>query len=271
MPAGLLWTNGVQLYYRDEGSGAPLVFLHGGLLDSRMWDDQVAFFRTAYRTIAYDARGHGRSEQAPGVVEYHTDLKGLLQRLDAEPAWLVGQSLGARTALCCALEYPDAVRGLVLVAPGLPGYTFSLEVQLASRELGQALRNGNPTRAADIFLRQWVIGTRRNISQVSPRMVERARAMIVDNLTRPSPGETQFNEPRAIERLGEISVPTLVVCGAADAPDILAVADQIATRVAGARKELIPGVAHALNMEIPDRFNQIVREFLLTPRRDGAF
>ncbi len=262
MSTGLIRTNGVQLYYREEGNGVPLVFLHGGLLDSRMWDDQVAFFRTAFRAIAYDARGHGQSEQAPGPVEYHTDLKGLLQRLDAEPAWLVGQSLGARTALSFALEYPGAVRGLVLVAPGLPGYTFSLQVQLASRELGEALRAGDPQRAADIFMRQWIIGTRRNISQVSPRLVERARAMILNNLNRPSPLETQFNEPRAIDRLGEITVPTLVVCGTEDAPDILTVAERIATRVTGARKELVPGVAHALNMEIPDQFNQLVLEFM---------
>jgi 3-oxoadipate enol-lactonase len=98
------------------GGGAPLVFLHGGLLDSRMWEDQVSFFRTVFRTIRYDARGYGPSERTPGVFGPHEDLHGLLKVVNAEPAFLVGQSLGARTAVSFALEHPSAVRALVLVS-----------------------------------------------------------------------------------------------------------------------------------------------------------
>lgn len=240
----------------------PLVFLHGGLLDSRMWDDQIAYFRTAFRTIAYDARGHGRSEPTPDVVEYHADLLDLLQQLDAVPAFLIGQSLGARTAINFALEYPDAVRGLVLVAPGLAGYTFSMQVSRASSDLAAALRENQPERASEIFMRLWVVGPRRNIGQVSPGVVERVRRMVLDNLMRPSAMEMQLAEPHAIDRLAEIKVPTLVVCGEEDVPDVLTIAHLIATRVAGARSVLFPGVAHALNMEIPDRFNRLVLDFL---------
>ena len=81
--------NGARLPYEIAGSGFPLVLVHAGVADRRMWDDQVAAFAGRYRTIRYDLRSFGESVGAPGPFSHHADLRALLDGLEIERAHLV--------------------------------------------------------------------------------------------------------------------------------------------------------------------------------------
>ena len=253
--------NGTALWYEDSGEGPPLVLIHAGIADSRMWDGQVAAFAQRYRVIRYDVRGFGRSPMPPGPYSNVEDLHALLQTLGVERASLVGLSMGGGIALDFALEYPEMVDALVLAASGLGGFQWSDALKQDWAEEDAALEAGDLARAAEINLRMWVDGPARTPDEVDPAVRARVREMLLA-ASHADDGEQQRLEPPAIARLGEIRVPALVIVGDRDQPDMLAVADRLAGGIAGARKVVVPGVAHMVNMERPEEFSRMVRDFL---------
>src|SRR5919108_2756135 len=101
---GFLETNGARIYHEVEGLGEPILFVHAGVADLTMWDDQVAAIRDAYRCIRYDTRGFGRTETAPVPFSNRADIAALLDHVGEASAHLVGLSRGAMIALDFALE-----------------------------------------------------------------------------------------------------------------------------------------------------------------------
>src|ERR671913_2365380 len=98
--------NGARVYYEVAGEGEPLVLVHAGIADSRMWEDQLTAFADRYRVIRYDMRGFGRTEIVEGPFSHHEDLHSLLnfEGLDRVP--LRGCSMGGGAVLAFALQYP---------------------------------------------------------------------------------------------------------------------------------------------------------------------
>ncbi len=113
---GVASVNGARLYYEVAGGGFPLVLNHAGLANCRMWDDHIEVFAQHYRVIRWDFRGYGKSPMVPGPFSGRADLQGLLRALGVGRAHVLGLSLGGRIAIDFALEYPDMVAGLILVA-----------------------------------------------------------------------------------------------------------------------------------------------------------
>ena len=252
---------GAPHYYEVVGNGYPLVLIHEGIADSRMYDPQVEAFAAEFQVIRYDVSGFGRSEIPSAPFTNHGVLLGLLQRLGVERAHLLGMSMGGGIALDLALTHPEMVSALVLAAAGVGGSTPSSEVRAKWGEIGAALERRDLDGAVELGLRMWVDGPRRRADQVDPAVRERLRRMMAANFARPEV-EPRPLEPPAIERLGDIRVPTLVVVGDSDVPDIVEQADMLARGITGARKVVIPGVAHVPNLERPDDFNRLVLDFL---------
>jgi len=258
--------NGARLHYDIRGAGRPLVLIHAGIAHLEMWDGQVDALAQQYQVIRYDVRGEGQSVDSPGRYTDHDDLRELLTYLGLERVILVGASNGGRIAIDFTLAYPNVVQALVLVASAVTGYEYQY-VDEATEQLDAAIdtamEQGNMALAAELEIQLWVDGPQRTPDQVDPQVRARALAMNLHNLSlSPRRGEKQQPEPPMIERLEEIKVPTLVVAGDQDIPDMLAMADLLARRVAGAKKVVLPGASHMLSVEQPDRFNQIVLEFL---------
>jgi len=111
--------NGVELAYEEAGSGHPLLLIHAGIADRRMWDDTQGAFADRYRVIRPDLRGYGDTPAATEPFTNWRDLAGLLRALDAVPAHVVGVSMGGSAVLDLAVAEPGLVDRLVLVAPGL--------------------------------------------------------------------------------------------------------------------------------------------------------
>jgi pimeloyl-ACP methyl ester carboxylesterase len=263
---GFVELPGAQLYYEIAGTGEPLVFLHGGYLDGRMWDEQFQFFAQHYQAIRYDMRYSGKSKTAPSTEPYtpYQDLYDLLQALHIPKATLIGLSGGARFALDYAIAYPDLVQKLILVSPGMSGYTFIDEwSQERSRELRQAFLQKDPANVIEIFLRMWTDGPYRTPEQVNPAVRERVRAIAIHtfSLNNPAPNFKELDPP-AIGRLAEVHAPTLVVLGDKDTSDIHAIGKLLQDHLPTTEQVIIPDVGHILVMEKPAEFNAVVDRFL---------
>jgi pimeloyl-ACP methyl ester carboxylesterase len=257
--------DGAKLYYEVRGEGHPLLLLHAGVADSRMWDDQFGTFTQHYTVVRYDLRGFGKSQVPPGQFAHHDDAARLLSTIGIEKAHVVGASFGGYVAVDLALAYPGMVASLVLSAPIISGYEpSSEELRNFFAEEEEALNRGDLVGATELNLRMWVDGPHRKPEQVNPDVRERVCEMQMCAFALPVPedAERRTLTPPAITRLSEIQVPTLIISGDQDVPEFVEVSDLIAAGISGAKKVLIHGVAHLPSLEQPQSFNRTVLEFL---------
>jgi pimeloyl-ACP methyl ester carboxylesterase len=263
--AGHAEVNGARLYYEIAGEGHALVLLHGGLVDSGLWDPQFPVFARRYRTIRYDLRGFGRSSPAEGSYSHFDDLSALMARLGVERAHVLGLSMSGTVALDFALAHPSLTTALVHVAGGLSGYQPE-SVTEQERELFEgeeaAYERGDMAEAVALTLRLWTVGPTRTPDAVAPEILARVREMSERLYARGEATPTRKLEPPAAERLREVRAPTLLVHGDRDVSHIAEVAERIEAGIPGARRVVIPDTAHHLNLERPEEFNRVVLAFL---------
>jgi pimeloyl-ACP methyl ester carboxylesterase len=260
---GFAAVEGGQLFYEVAGEGPPLVLIHAGIADSRMWDDQLDTFAARFTTVRYDVRGFGRSDLPTGDYANHDDLGGLFGQIGLERAALVGVSMGAEIAAEFALTYPERVTALVLVASRLARPTASEALRRGWDDVEAAYEAGDIPLAVELELRMWVDGPRRSPDQIDPAVRERVRVMDTDLFRRgEGAGDARPLEPPASARLAEIRAPTLIIAGDHDVADVVESIDQLVASIPGARQAIVPGTAHLPSMERPNEFNRIVLDFL---------
>jgi pimeloyl-ACP methyl ester carboxylesterase len=254
-----------HLAYLDAGSGPPVVLLHGGGLDHRMWDDQVAALAAEFRVLAVDARGHGWSATPTGPFRHVDDLAVLLRRLELGPAALVGLSMGASTALDTAVEHPDLVRAVVVVGagPGVPTFTDPFVLGIFA-ELQHAAEAQDPDRWLEAYLR-FGAGPHRTPADVDPQVDARSREMLQHTL-REHIGTTAPVLPTPVadtaQRLPTMAAPVLAITGDLDSADHIRMAGDVARTVPDGRLATVAGTAHYPNMERPAEFTAILLDFL---------
>ena len=261
---GFAPTNGAQLYYEIAGTGQPMILIHAGVADCRMWDDQFATFAQQYRTIRCDLRGFGRSAMPSGRFSHHDDLAGLLDFLQVDQAIVLGVSFGGKVAVDFALAYPQRVTALVLGAPSIGGAEPTERIIQFWEEEETAVEQGNLATAVALNLHLWVDGIYRQPDEVDAAVRQKVAQMqreIFEMAVPDDVAEVRL-EPVAYGRLGEITAPTLVLVGNLDLPEKVAEAAWLAQQLPNAQHAVIPGVAHMLNMEKPVLFNQLVLDFL---------
>jgi 3-oxoadipate enol-lactonase len=260
---------GKELWYEESGSGPALVLIHEGVADSTMWDDLVDELARERRVIRYDLPGYGRSPLPPGPFSHIRDLAALLEGLGVDRAAIVGVSVGGRIALDYTLVHPDRVAALVLTAPGLPGWDWSEEMARVDEQEEALVEAGDVEGAAELAVRVWFDGPHRSPAEVDARLRERALEMnrrayavqIPAYTAEQQPGPSEQLDPLTIERLEEVRAPTLVIVGDADVDDVIERADILARRIPGARKVVLPNVAHIVNLERPVQFQALLDDF----------
>ena len=251
--------NGTRLYYEIAGAGQALVFIHGFSLDRRMWDTQFNLFAERFRTLRYDVRGFGRSAlPKPGEPYSNSaDLRALMAHLHIDSAHLVGITMGGSIATEFAIEHPQNIDTLVTVDASVSGWDWP---------------NGHPIQAAVERTKEAGLAAGKKIwlehplfapANERPVVAAHMKAIIDDYSGWHFTNEFTVTapEPPAIERLDQITVPTLVILGELDAPDFFEIADRM-TADARATVHRIPGVGHMSNMEAPVEFNDILLSFL---------
>lgn len=255
---------GAKLYYELMGDGPTLILVHAHPADRTMWDGQMDALSAHYRVLRYDQRGFGDSEAAAEPFSHHEDLNGLLETLGIQQAHFIGLSNGSMVVTDFALSHPDKVLSLVLASPALSGYAFSSEPPQTLVALWAALGQGDLDAAAKVATRIWADGPSRTPEQVDASFRDRFKRMARRELKSmlPDVEPPQGLEPPALNRLDEVTVPTLIIVGDKDDPSILEIGETLHAGIGGAEKVVIPGAAHMLNMEKIGVFNQSVLNFL---------
>ena len=255
----------MTLSYEVSGSGAPVVFLHQGIADSRVWDHQWISFAPAYMLVRCDLPGFGRTPIERVPVTYARDVADALDAAGVSQAAVIGGSLGGRVALELAVGRPDLVRALVLVAPALPGVDWSADVRAYGAAEDEAMAAGDLDAAAELNLRMWVDGPQRTPGEVDPLVRAAVGEMQRQALELQAPhwdDDEEMLVPHLADRLGDVRVPTLVVVGEQDVADFQALAARMAADIPGARLVTIPDTAHVPNLERPRVFDTAVLGFL---------
>ena len=256
--------NGTRIYYEAAGVGPVVVLLHSGNLDRRMWDPQFLPLARDHRVIRYDARGYGRSGPASSPYRGDDDLYALLRALDAPRASLVGSSQGGRIAIDFALAHPEMVDRLVLAAPGMSGWVYRYRDTTWLPDARQARDIRDSAGIALAWLKQDFM----EAAMERPAVAEALRRIARDNgrfwmeVIRYGGEADRQGEPPAFHRTSLVRAPTLLLIGSRDSRDLRELADTLTASIPNLRRVVFEGTGHLLNLEEPERFTGLVRDFL---------
>jgi 3-oxoadipate enol-lactonase len=234
-----------------------VLLLHAGIADARSWAPQRTALETAgHRVLAPDLPGFGDEPLVPPAVDYVGFAVGLLD----VPAAVVGCSFGGRVALELAGAHPRLVERLVLVAPGLASTEWSEATQAGFAEEEELVERGDLAGAAVQQARMWLA------PDAADDVHELTAAMTVRSYEQQLPVDGQVRaawpEPPAETRLDQLAVPTLVVVGDADLPELRAACARLARELPDARLETIEGAGHLPSLERPEELNRLLLDFL---------
>jgi 3-oxoadipate enol-lactonase len=250
------------------GTGTPVVLVHAGIADARMWDPLMPSLTGDHRVIRYDLRGYGRTPLPPGDFSHVDDLAAVISALADGPVHLVGASMGGRVALDLALARPELVRSLAMLGAVVSGYEPDAEPPPLWADVVAAHRADDLDALADAEARMWLAdpdGTR-----LPADVLDLVRAMnrIALASERSGVAEDQPVDHPAVDRLTDLDLPALVLVGTLDLADIRMAADLIAEHVPAAETAVIDGAAHLPALERPDEVGPVLATFLA--RVDGA-
>lgn len=248
-----------EIHVERAGAGPDVVLLHAGVADSRMWDTQWVEWPSRLTVTRLDLRGFGRSGRPNGPFSHAADVLSVLDALDVEHAAVVGSSFGGLVALDLAASRPERVTGLVLADPPFPGWEWSAEMRAFFDAEDAALEDGDLQAATEVNVEFWL-----------PAASEDVRAAIHEQQLR------AFELQSGVEAddelltddlpsvLATLDTPTLVLTGAGDRPDFVAIADHLATTLPNARRETLPDAGHLPSLEQAAAFDSVVLPFLET-------
>ena len=255
------------------GAGDPVVFLHAGVADSRMWDHQIAVVADTHLALAYDRRGFGQTHPVDEVYSNTDDLQSVLDALaPGRAAVLVGSSQGGRIAIDMALSRPESVKGLVLIAPavsGAPAFMLPLQVADVVAELKATEGRCDFERANDLEARIWLDGPLGTSQRIKGALRDLFLDMNGVALRSPRLG-SEMEPPSAMERLAELSLPTMVICGDLDFPDLQSLCAHLSRVIPGATLHVESNTAHLPNLERPEIVSNLIAEFLRHRHKEGS-
>ena len=259
---------GGRLLADDTGAGPPILLLHAGVADMASWDALVPLLVAAgYRAIRYDGRGFGGSVTDDVEYSNRADVLAVLDALGVGRAALVGNSRGGHIAIDTAIEHPHRVVAVVGVGAGLGGFEHpesDIERPLFEEyERIEAAEKPDAGAAADLAARIWVDGPGQPAGRVPEPIRRRVRDAVVRSY---EPGRNHGSpivlDPAANERLDELGCPVLAIAGEYDTAFIRAIPARLAAAAPDARAFEMPGVAHMIGMEQPERLAALIVEFL---------
>lgn len=250
--------NGGKIYYEECGtSPKAVVLVHDGVLHSAAWDDVWAQFCKHFHTIRYDRRGYGQSPAATSGYFETDDLDAVMRQAKMKRAAIVGSSHGGEISINFTLAHPEMVEELVLVGAVVGGMPYSQHFLERGDTLGKPLEKGDVAGAITAAEKDKYL-TAAGSSAARKRMGEILSGSPQD-LTH---ADLELPVRPALPRLGEIHVPTLLLVGDADIPDVHAHAGAIEAGVSRARRVVIRDAGHLMYLEKPDEFSRVVIEFL---------
>jgi 3-oxoadipate enol-lactonase len=258
---------GVELFYKESGSGAEtILFSHGLLMDHSMFEAQRSAFEDRYRVIAYDHRGQGASEDPGTGHDMDTvaeDAAALIESLQAAPCHFAGLSMGGFVGMRLAARRPELVRTLTLMNTGAQKEPFASRLRygllaqlvkivstapftgIAVQELfGQTTRNSTDP-AKRQMLAEWT-------AKLRSRPKNTARALL----------GVMNREEVSAQELAAIRCATLIIAGEDDTPQPPHNSEKLATAIPNAKLVRIPGCGHSSSLEAPQEVIAAMRELM---------
>ncbi len=249
----------LNIGYREQGKGEPIVFLHGVGSDKELWDKQVAYFSESHRAVAIDYPGYGESDlpnRDLGRAEIARYVLGTLEQLEISAAHVVGLSMGGIIALemICRESSP---RARVV--------SLTLADTFAKHHDGKAVLERAHKATETMTMREFAEA--RMSAVLSPHASEVIRREAVENMARIDKRSYRWAASAVwtgdyLAELSNIAVPTLVVVGEYDQITPLSLAQQLESGIRRARLEVIPDAGHISNFENPGGFNKVLEAFL---------
>lgn len=240
-----------ELYYAARGeSGAPLVFVHGAGDSHLLWNGQLAALSDAARTFGIDLPGHGRST-GPGrstVLDYAVTVREFLDALDLNKVALVGASMGGAIAQTVALEFPERLRGLVLVGTGA-------KLRVAPQYLN-GLQESFPETVRTLVENYYAPDAPPSLKEKSFQQLAATGATV----THDDYAACDAFDGR--ERVKDISLPTLVLCGRQDRMTPPKFSEYLAQQIPNAELVLVENAGHMVMLEQPGAVNAAIRKWL---------
>jgi pimeloyl-ACP methyl ester carboxylesterase len=238
----------VTLPFDNAGTGTPVVLLHAGVADRRMWGGQLPALAQRCHVLAPDLPGYGDAPLAPGPLSNVTEVLAFLDDQDIDAAALVGASFGGRVAMEVATAHPDRVTRLVLLCPALRGVGATAASDAFDAEEERLIEAGDVDGAVALNVDTWL----------GPDADDDARRLLTDMQRRAFDVQLaadEWPEPPVLVHddveLAGISVPTTVVLGALDVDWLQSAARTVAAGVPGATLMELDWAGHLPALERP--------------------
>jgi pimeloyl-ACP methyl ester carboxylesterase len=252
----------VNMYYKERGLGQPVVLVHAGIADGRMWDPQLERLSARYRVVVPDLRGFGRTPMPQTSFSYADDLVALCAALGIERAAFVGASMGGTAVIDLALAEPDLVSCFVSIGGDPSGYEMTDAETIAGwTSANEAFERRDLREAARIEAEMWLVGQGRTSASVDPELLRLVVEMLLKSYENPDGEEVAPDEP-AVENLGLINQDALLIVGEFDRADMISAAELLAREIPRASLHRIADTAHLPSLESPDRVSLLIEGFL---------
>jgi non-heme chloroperoxidase len=263
---------GAILTFTSEGSGTPVVFVHGSIADLRVWAAQRGPAFKGFQVVAYSRRYHYPNAWDGNGSDYtdanqDKDLVAIIRELHLGRVHLVGHGAGAQVAIEVALARPELVRTLVLVEPPTAATeaenpAFAPLAQQRNNvflEMEGALKLEDAQKAAKMLF-NWENANPGAYEALPPPF----QGEILDNadvlpfwLASPSP-------PLSCPELHRLAAPVLVLSGSRSSAFFTAVAERVTSCIPGAKHDTIANTGHVVQRDNPEAFNAALVAFLST-------
>ena len=264
MTAFSVSAGGAVLAGWQAGEGLPVVFLHAGVCDKRMWQSQMAMAaEEGWHAIAYDRRGYGETDSPDEVFNHVDDLEAVLAAFDIHAAVLVGCSMGGGLALDFALRHPGRVIGLVLIGTSVTGAPWSATQEEQQLEMAEedAWERGDRDMLNRVQAHEWLDGPRAQSGRVGGAVRELFLDMNAIALGKPELTQEE-QRPPAWPRVSEVGAPTLLLVGDEDFTALIDRHEHLSEEMPNAFAAVLEGVAHIPSIERPELVNSMLLEFL---------
>ena len=251
----------LRTYATPDSGKTPIVFLHASVCDSRMWHHEIATLGPTRRLVAFDRRGFGETKAVHEPFANVDDTIAVMDSTEIKRALLVGCSNGGRVALDTYFAHPDRVAGLVLVCSAISGtpeeeteWSTNPRMRAMYARYQEAEKAKDGPTLATIAAHVWLDGPLEREGRVGGAVRALFMDMVAKSLVGSEEEDKGFVSDTAYENLPNVKVPTLIVWGPLDVPDVTRTMKHAAAAIPGAQSLEVPDTAHLPNLERPDLF-----------------
>jgi len=258
LDSGYIHVDGGRLFYEIAGEGENIVLIHDGMVHREIWNEQFPVLAKNHRVVRYDRQGYGKSSDPQGRYSNIEDLNQIFVQLKIDKAIIFGMSSGGGLSIDFTLKYPEKVSALVLVGAVVGGYGYSPHMMNRGGHLKSLAELSDPQQVIQYFV--WedpyeIYSENTGAKEIVAKLLEENQHQYVGGILIPP-------DRPAARFLSEIEVPTLVLVGEYDIPDVHSHAGVIQFGIPDAKREIILKSGHLIPLEQPEAFNASVVKFL---------